>query len=76
VPATERQGLFFVITIDSVEVDSMSKQSENIAIAHSLVVSSRCCCLPAVRGVSYTIVGSKFIQLSSAQAHYSTNGQS
>ena len=40
--------------------DSMFEQSENIAIA---VASSSSCCWPALRGVVYAILGSKFMLL-------------
>jgi hypothetical protein len=74
---SEWQGLFFVMLINS-PVDSTFEQSEDVAIAHFLLMnSSSCCCKrwPAVRGVACARVGSKFFQLSSAHA-YCTNGQS
>ena len=51
---SERQGLFFVVPVDSLVVDSTFKQNENVAIA---VVSSR------LRGAVYEIVSSKFMPL-------------
>ena len=38
---SERQGLFFVVPIDSLVVDSTFEQSKNVTIA---VVSSSSCC--------------------------------
>ena len=54
-------GLFFVIPVNSL-VDSTFEQSENIALAYFLVVSLSSYCWPAVRGVAYAILGSKFIR--------------
>ena len=71
---SERRGLFFIMPVNSF-VDSTLEQSENVTIACFLVVSSSSCCWPAVGDVAYARVGSKFIHLSSAHAHY-TNGQS
>ena len=63
-PSLERRerrgGLFFVIPVNS-PVDSTFEQSENIALAHFLVVSLSSCYWPAVRGVAYAILGFKFI---------------
>ena len=53
---SERQGLFFVMPVNSLVVDSTFEQSENVAIVRFLVVSSSSCCWPAVRGVAYTII--------------------
>ena len=47
-------------------VDSTLQQSENITLAHFLVVSSSSCCWPAVRGVTYTILGRSLL---SAHVH-------
>ena len=74
---SQKQGLFFIIPIDSSVVDSTFEQSKNIAIAHFLVVNLSSCCWSAVRGVAYAIIGpgSKFVLLSSAHVHC-TNGKS
>ena len=55
--------MFFVIPVNNLVIDSMFKKSENIAIAHFLVMNSSSCCWPAVQGVAYTIVGSKLVLL-------------
>ena len=64
---SERQGLF-VMPVNSLVVDSMSEQSENVTIAHFLWMSlSSCCWLSSIaRVVVYTIIGSKFLLLSSS----------
>ena len=71
---SEGQGLLFVMPANSLVVDSTFEQSENIAIAYFLVVSSSSCCWPAV-GVwlAYTIIGSKFVSLSSTHIHCTNN---
>ena len=56
-----RGGLFFVIPVNSL-IDSTFERSENITLAHFLMVSSSSCCWPAVRGVAYAILGSKFVR--------------
>ena len=43
-------------------VDSTFERSENVAPAHFLVVSLSSCCWLAVRGVTYAILGSKFVR--------------
>ena len=66
----ERQGLFFAIPVNSLAVDSVFEQSENVTIAHFFLVSSSSSyCWPAVRGLAYTIIGSKLVALSYAHAH-------
>ena len=64
-----RGGLLFVVPVDS-PVDSTFERSENFAIAHT-VSSSSCykCYWPAMRGVAYVIIESKFVPLASAHAH-------
>ena len=65
-----RGGLLFIVPVDS-PVDSTFEQSENFAIAHT-VSSSSCYSAanwPAMRGVAYVIIGSKFVPLASAHAH-------
>ena len=63
-------GLFFVVPVNYLGVDSTFEQSENIAIT---VVSSSSCCWPASRGVVYVIIGSKFMLLSSVHVHYTNS---
>ena len=67
----ERVG-HFVMPVNSLVVDSTLKQSKNITIPHFLVVSSSSYFWLEVRGMAYTIIGSKFMLLSSmhAQLYY------
>ena len=55
--------------VNSLVVDSTFKQSENVAIAHFLVVSSSSCCWPAVGAVVCAITGSKFVLILSVHLH-------
>ena len=65
-----RGGLLFVVPVDS-PVDSTFKRSENFAIAHTVLKFQQLlqCYWPAMRGVAYVIIGSKFVPLASAHAH-------
>ena len=62
----ERRGLFFAIPVNSLAVDSVFEQSENVTIARFFLVNLSSCCW---RGLAYTIIGSKLVALSYAHAH-------
>ena len=59
-PSLEQSKRWGVIPVNS-PVDSMFEQSENITIAHFLVVTLSSCCWHAMRGVACTILCSAFI---------------
>ena len=59
--AGHRQGLFFVVPVDSLVVDSMFDQGKNVAIE---VVSLNRYCYSILRGVVYAKIDSKFMLLS------------
>ena len=62
-------GLLFVVPVDS-PVDSTFERSENFAIAHTVKFQQLLYIYwPAMRGVAYMIIGSKFVPLASAHAH-------